>query len=324
MRWIEATFKTASGEMDDVTERLTELGADGFIIEDEADFNRFLEENRQYWDYVDEALARQYQGVSRVKLYVSEDEDGRAQLARYTLALGRECETRTVDDSDWENNWRAYYKPLPIGEKLLILPQWEPIPTEGARRVLRLDPGLTFGTGNHATTRMCLEELEQYAAPEKLALDLGCGSGILGIGALVLGCGYVAGCDIDPKSPDVARENAALNGVSGKFLLTDMFSDISEGYDLICVNPPYIPTSELASLQAEVKREPVLALDGGADGLDFYRSIARDYATHLSPGGHMLLEVGIGQAEGVGAMFRRPRIVKDVCGVDRVVVVGAA
>jgi ribosomal protein L11 methyltransferase len=245
MRWIEATFKTASGEIDDVTERLTELGADGFIIEDEADFNRFLEENRQYWDYVDEALARQYQGVSRVKLYVSEDEDGRAQLARYTLALGRECETRTVDDADWENNWRAYYKPLPIGEKLLILPQWEPIPTEGARRVLRLDPGLTFGTGNHATTRMCLEELEQYAAPEKLALDLGCGSGILGIGALVLGCGYVAGCDIDPKSPDVARENAALNGIGETVFHVcagDILKDaalracLGAGYDIVLAN----------------------------------------------------------------------------------------
>lgn len=245
MRWIEATFKTAGSEIDDVTTLLTELGADGFIIEDEADFKRFLEENRQYWDYVDEALAQQYEGVSRVKLYVSDDDGGRAQLARYTEALCRECETRTVDDADWENNWKAYYKPLEIGDRLLILPKWEPIPQGGERRVLRLDPGLTFGTGNHATTRMCLEELERYAAPEKFALDLGCGSGILGIGALVLGCGYVAGCDIDPKSPDVARENAALNGIGDTVFHVcagDILKDASlraslgAGYDIVLAN----------------------------------------------------------------------------------------
>ena len=100
-----------------------------------------------------------------------------------------------------------------------------------------------------------------------------------------------------------------------------MFSDISDSFDLICVNPPYIPTSELASLQAEVKREPVLALDGGEDGLDFYRRIARDYATHLSPGGTLLMEVGAGQAADVAEMFLKAEIIKDICGIERVVTV---
>ena len=245
MRWIEAAFKTESREIDDVTALLTELGADGFVIEDEEDFRRFLAENRQYWDYVDEELEKSYAGVSRVKLYVSDDDEGKAQLARYTEALGRECETRTVDDADWENKWKEYYKPLEIGKRLLILPKWEPIPQSGDRLLLRLDPGLTFGTGNHATTRMCLEELENYAAPEKFALDLGCGSGILGIGALVLGCGYAAGCDIDPKSPDVARENAALNGINDLVFSVcagDILKDASlrgslgAGYDIVLAN----------------------------------------------------------------------------------------
>lgn len=169
------------------------------------------------------------------------------------------------------------------------------------------------------TETLCEEAL---SIGGKTLLDLCCGTGCIGVSLAKLGGFEVTFADISPDCLALARENAALNGVSGKFLLTDMFSDISDSFDLICVNPPYIPTSELASLQAEVKREPVLALDGGADGLDFYRRISRDYAAHLNPGGHMLLEVGIGQAEGVGAMFRRPRIVKDVCGVDRVVVVG--
>ena len=173
------------------------------------------------------------------------------------------------------------------------------------------------------TETLC-EEALKINGRGKTLLDLCCGTGCIGVSLAKLGGFEVTFGDISRDCLALARENAALNGIPGKFLLTDMFSDISDSFDLICVNPPYIPTSELASLQAEVKREPVLALDGGADGLDFYRRIARDYAAHLNPGGHMLLEVGIGQAEGVGAMFRRPRIVKDVCGVDRVVVVGAA
>lgn len=170
------------------------------------------------------------------------------------------------------------------------------------------------------TETLCEEAL---SIGGKTLLDLCCGTGCIGVSLAKLGGFEVTFGDISRDCLVLARENAALNGVSGSFVLTDMFGNISGSYDMICVNPPYIPTSELASLQAEVKREPVLALDGGADGLDFYRRISRDYAAHLNPGGHMLLEVGIGQAEGVGAMFRWPRIVKDVCGVDRVVVVGA-
>lgn len=187
--------------------------------------------------------------------------------------------------------------------------------------------GLPFYTRHCAliprqdTETLCEEAL---SIGGKTLLDLCCGTGCIGVSLAKLGGFEVTFGDISPDCIALARENAALNGVSGSFVLTDMFGNISGSYDMICVNPPYIPTSELASLQAEVKREPVLALDGGADGLDFYRRISRDYAAHLNPGGHMLLEVGIGQAEGVGAMFRRPRIVKDVCGVDRVVVVGAA
>ena len=127
--------------------------------------------------------------------------------------------------------------------------------------------------------------------------------------------------DISRDCIDLARENAALNGVAGSFVLTDMFGNISGSYDMICVNPPYIPTSDLALLQAEVKREPALALDGGADGLDFYRRISRDYAAHLNPGGALLMEVGAGQAEDVAAMFPNAGRIEDICGIERVVTV---
>ncbi len=184
--------------------------------------------------------------------------------------------------------------------------------------------GLTFYTRPCAliprqdTETLCEEAL---AIGGKTLLDLCCGTGCIGVSLAKLGSFEVTFGDISRDCLALARENAALNGVSGKFLLTDMFSDISDSFDLICVNPPYIPTSELASLQAEVKREPALALDGGADGLDFYRSIARDYATHLSPGGTLLMEVGAGQAEDVAAMFPNARRIEDICCIERVVAV---
>lgn len=170
------------------------------------------------------------------------------------------------------------------------------------------------------TETLC-EEALKINGRGKTFLDLCCGTGCIGVSLAKLGGFEVTFADISPDCLALARENAALNGVSGKFLLTDMFSDISDSFDLICVNPPYIPTSELASLQAEVKREPALALDGGADGLDFYRRISRDYAAHLNPGGALLMEVGAGQAADVAAMFPKAEIIKDICGIERVVAV---
>lgn len=168
------------------------------------------------------------------------------------------------------------------------------------------------------TETLCEEAL---SIGGKTLLDLCCGTGCIGVSLAKLGGFEVTFADISPDCIDLARENAALNGVSGSFVLTDMFGNISGSYDMICVNPPYIPTSELASLQAEVKREPVLALDGGADGLDFYRRISRDYAAHLNPGGALLMEVGAGQAEDVAAMFPNARRIEDICCIERVVAV---
>ncbi len=160
--------------------------------------------------------------MSRVKFYLSDDDEGRALLETIRTGIGREITTAYVQDSDWENNWRQYYQPIEIGEKLVVVPE-----------------------GSHATTRMCLAALEHCAAPGKRVLDLGCGSGILGIGALLLGCDSVAGCDIDPKAPEVAEANAALNGLhADRFrvcagdVLADapMRASLGAGYDLVLAN----------------------------------------------------------------------------------------
>lgn len=211
MRYIEVSVNTPKDDIDLRCQEMADMGAGGFVIENEDDFRDFLEHNHQYWDYVDNELENKFAGVSRIKCYLTDDEDGLSILRQINAAYD-DVQTGYVEDSDWENNWREYYKPIEVGEKLVVVPEWETAP-DGARKPLRLDPGLIFGTGSHATTRMCLAALEKYSAPGVKVLDLGCGSGILGIGALLLGCDSCLGVDIDPKAPDVVMSNAALNGI---------------------------------------------------------------------------------------------------------------
>ena len=243
MRYIEVTVNTPGAEIDARCQEMADMGASGFVIENEEDFKDFLEQNHQYWDYVDDELENQFAGVSRIKCYLTDDEDGLAVLRRINAAYD-DVTTSYVEDSDWENNWREYYKPIDVGEKLVVVPEWEEAPQDG-RLPLRLDPGLIFGTGSHATTRMCLAALEEFSKPGVRVLDLGCGSGILGIGALILGCDSCLGVDIDPKAPDVVMSNAALNGIGADKMTAwagDIIADsslrarIGGGYQLVLAN----------------------------------------------------------------------------------------
>ena len=243
MRYIEVTVNTPAKEIDRRCEEMTAMGVGGFIIENEEDFRDFLEHNHAYWDYVDADLEQKYAGISRIKCYLTDDEEGQNTLRQIRAAYG-EIQASFVEDSDWENNWREYYKPIEVGEKLVVVPEWEEIPADG-RVPLRLDPGLIFGTGSHATTRLCLAAMEPFISADTRVLDLGCGSGILGIGALVLGAKSCLGCDIDPKAPEVVRSNGALNGIGPERLSAcagDILSDASlrknfgTGYDLVLSN----------------------------------------------------------------------------------------
>ena len=244
MDYLECVLNTPSEEMDARCEELEALGVEGgFVIEDEADFRRFLEQNHQYWDYVDDELRERFDGLSRLKFYLEDGDEGRRILSSLREKYPALIVSR-VRDSDWENNWRQYYRPIEIGERIVVVPEWEEIPSSG-RVPLRLDPGLIFGTGSHATTRMCLATLEEFSAPGLKVLDLGCGSGILGIGALLLGCESCLGCDIDPKAADVVMRNASLNGIGPdrmRVLSGDLLKDASlrrrfgAGYDLVLAN----------------------------------------------------------------------------------------
>lgn len=214
IKWLEVTVNTTPDKLDRVCAQLAAAGMDSVVIEDERDFLTFLEQNRQYWDYVDRELLDRMKGAARVKFYVTDDESGKAQLARYTRSLGEEYAVTPLAGNDWATSWQKYYRPLAIGERLYVVPEWlreEPVPA--GRTPLYLNPGLTFGTGSHASTQLCLEGVEEHTVPGRDVLDLGCGSGILSIAGLCLGAKSAVAVDIDPKAVDVAYANAALNGI---------------------------------------------------------------------------------------------------------------
>ncbi len=257
MDWLEIAIDTTDAGTEAVCAALTGVGVDQVSIEESRERAlAFLNERAVYWDFADAANI----GVDTpcVKAYLSDTPENQQRLAAIREAIAR-LKTLELDmdlgslavvvsrvcDADWENNWKAYYKPLPIGERLLVLPSWEPEPAGHERKVLRLDPGVAFGTGAHHTTRMCLEFLERCVTPGCHVLDMGCGSGILSIAALILGAKDAVAVDIDPIAERIAMENAALNGIdvaSYQVLIGDLLTDealrerIAGQYDLICAN----------------------------------------------------------------------------------------
>lgn len=259
MEWLEVTIKTISPAIDLLGARLTAIGYDSFIIDDSEDFSEFLKDNTQYWDYVDEELARKMQNVSQIRLYLPHDAQAPEQIAQLKSELevfraqnpdtdlgSLEVSLQNLQEEDWEESWKQYYQPIPIGEKLLIVPQWLSPENPEHRIPVVLDPGMIFGTGAHASTQMCLRALEQTIHGGERVIDLGSGSGILSIAALLLGAQEATGVDIDPKAEDIARENAALNGLTApKFravtgnVIGDkaMMESLSKGgYDVVLAN----------------------------------------------------------------------------------------
>ena len=255
MDWLELKIDTSHAGLDAVTDMLEQQGVTGVMIDDEADFQSFLENNRQYWDYVDDYLLAQKKGVSRVTFYLERNEDAYGTVAAVRMAMSALKKDHPeyapllltmadVADEDWENNWKQFYKPMEIGSRLLVVPEWEEA-ADPTRVKLVLNPGLTFGTGSHATTRLCLQALDTHIHGGERVLDLGCGSGILSIAALRLGAESAFACDIDEKCVDVAYENAALNGI-GKDrytvrwgnVLTDaaLRQEMGAGYDIVVAN----------------------------------------------------------------------------------------
>ena len=259
MDWIQITIQTTTAGIEPVSGRLYQLGITGLEIEDAADFNDFLENSKEYWDYVDDELMAKSTAPTCIKVYLSCNAAGFETLGeiRSTLAQLAASDSAhefgtlhlamaNMSEQDWAENWKQYYKPIAVGEKILIKPEWETITDTGGRIVFESNPGMSFGTGTHQSTQLCIELMESRIKGGMSVLDLGCGSGILSIIAILLGANSAVAVDIDPNAAKIAIDNAALNKVyppaftamAGNIItdtaLQTQFS--SEQYDIVFAN----------------------------------------------------------------------------------------
>jgi len=247
MDWLEITVPTAASNIEDVAAALTAGGFADLVLEDQAEFESFLDQNRAYWDYIDESLQAQLQGLSQIKLYLEDtDKAGLARLEALLKHLDLSMTVKPMAQTNWEESWKDNYPPQPVGDRLVVLPYWLSDTDTDSRLPVILDPGLTFGTGAHPSTQMVMEAMEALVKPGMCCLDLGSGSGILSITALRLGAASAIGVDIDPKAENIARENAAYNGFSAP-AFTALTGNVTEDrklmdslktgfYDLVLVN----------------------------------------------------------------------------------------
>lgn len=257
MDWIEVTIFTTTAGIEPVADVLEDLGIEGYVLEDAADFEEFLQDTEIYWDYVDETLCQTLRGQeTKLKIYLEDSGNGRAQLdaLRARLAalkdsdeqqkLGRLTTEQSVTrQEDWEWGWKQYFKPFPVGERFLIKPSWETVEDAQGRQILEIDPASSFGTGTHDTTQLCISMLEKTVKGGEKLLDMGTGSGILAIAAGMLGANPDTAVDIDAHCLTCAQENAERNGVTiGRTLHGDALRDrklaeeIGDGYQIICAN----------------------------------------------------------------------------------------
>lgn len=259
MEWLQITIYTTTEGIEPVSGRLYQLGITGLEIEDEDDFLDFLENNKQYWDYVDDELRAEKHHETCVKAYVTDNASGHemivaikntiSELKAYDTEnkFGRlELSLGNLSEEDWANNWKKYFHIMPVGKKILIKPEWEELTENTDRVVFNINPGMTFGTGSHYTTQLCIESLEDIITPDTSLLDLGCGSGILSVISLLLGAKAATAVDIDPNCVHIAYENADRNNVdkskyrvlAGNILENDSLkSEISDmKYDVVVAN----------------------------------------------------------------------------------------
>ena len=264
MYWIEAVISTTSKGIEPVAGRLLMNGITGYAVEDSAEFEEFLKGEGVYFDYVEDDLLKLKDCETTVKFYVAENSQGVETILAVKKSLEElkamdedgefgELVLTTdarIEEQDWENNWKKYFKPFPVGKNLCIKPSWEELPSElESKVVIELDPSSSFGTGSHTTTRLCLEMVEKYmkkAGDGVQVLDMGCGSGILGIAASLLGADFITAVDIDENSARIAGENFAENNIekskynvmAGNILNDQKFYDVvcAKKYDLIAAN----------------------------------------------------------------------------------------
>lgn len=242
MEWTEINISVLPQDADKAGDIAQMVVPYGIYIEDYTGLEEQVQEIAHI-DLIDEELLQKDRSRAIIHVYISPEENPAEAIAflseRYTAeGIDHKIETKGCEEEDWLNNWRQYFHPTPIGEKLLIRPTWRDNYDPGERIVLNIDPGLAFGTGSHETTRLCLETLEKYIHGGEKMLDVGCGSGILAIAGLLLGAKEALGVDIDQMAVKTAEENAQINGVADRFNVVcgNLTDKVSGKYDVIAAN----------------------------------------------------------------------------------------
>ncbi len=243
MDWTEVQLRIPTADIDEAAAIANMAVPYGIYIEDYSDLEQGAREIARI-DLIDEALLARDRGTAIIHLYIDPQDNPPEAVAflRERLAaagIPHEVVAQTVNEEDWANNWKKYFKPLAVGKKLLICPSWETANNPDGRAVLSIDPGMAFGTGGHDTTRLVLETLERYITDGCAFLDIGCGSGILSIAACLLGAGSALGVDIDDLAVRTAIENGEINGLTPPtytILKGDLAKDVEGQYPVIAAN----------------------------------------------------------------------------------------
>ena len=256
--FIQIDIYTSSQAIDGITGALTDYGITGFIIQDSADFESFLEDKDANWDYVDDELMGLKTVEPHITVYVHDNAQGAEMLASIRSLIEGYAQNNSdgyygnirmqlanVKEEDWANNWKKYYKPFRVGKSLVVKPSWEEVTPVDGDRILEIDPASTFGTGQHHTTKLVMETLENVIKGGERVLDLGCGSGILSIAALLFGAESVTMCDIFENAVKTASENVGKNHIPqekyrafcGNIIDDAVLREkLGAGYDVICAN----------------------------------------------------------------------------------------
>lgn len=242
MQWTELTVKVNHKDTDRASDIVSFAAEGGIYVEDYSQLEEDVYEVIP-WGMIDEQLLSKDRETVLIHIYIKPQVNPvevRAFLDERldSAEIPHEIELVLKDEDEWLNNWRQYYQPIEVGEKLLIQPIFKEQVASGQRTVIKIEPGLAFGTGNHESTRLCLEAVEKYTKPDMRVLDVGCGSGILGIASLLLGAHQAVGVDIDATAVRIANENATLNSVEGKFTVHcgDLTEKAEGKYDLVLAN----------------------------------------------------------------------------------------
>lgn len=272
MDWTEVTVAVNAADIDKAGDIAQMVVPYGIYIED---YSNLEQEAREiaHIDLIDEELLKKDRSKAFVHVYISPEENPAEAIAflseRYNAeGIAHEISTASCAEEDWINNWKKYFKPIPVGEKLLIRPIWEQEYDPQGRAVLNLEPGIAFGTGTHETTRLCLELLEKYVRPGCRLLDVGCGSGILSVAGLLLGAQSAVGVDIDELAVKTAVQNAELNGVADRFtgICGNLTDKVSGTFDVVAANIVADIIIELtASIEQFMRPDTVYLMSGIID-----------------------------------------------------------